>query len=475
MSGHVTATVRMYRLDELGDCFLLTFRAADARTHVLIDCGSFRNGEASRARLRAVVAAIARDLDGDPLHVVVGTHQHNDHLSGFVHCEDAVRALHVGQVWLSWLDDPDDAQARAIGRTFERLRAQIVAARGALRARGGGAPGGATARTLAVMDDVLAFFGNPGAAAAPALPATAVRILRTLGAQPPRYLQPGQTLALPGLPEDAVRIHVLGPPRNQALLYRRDPRSGETYDPHLAAAAALAGRYVQALATGDDAAERDHAHYPFHDQYKRRAPARRRAAGPLAPVLRRYRDPAEAWRTIDDDWLQQGDALALFLDTYTNNSSVALAIELVATGKVLLFPADAQTGNWRSWAEVAWERPGVTTAGLMARTVFYKAGHHASHNATLPALFEQVAGDGLVALIPVHKRDPNIARENGWRMPARHLLERLIEKTQGRVLQMDGVDPPACDPEQAAVKQKWTEAGVALRRTPLAIEVDITG
>lgn len=473
MSAPVTATVRMYRLDELGDCFLLTFRAGESRTHVLIDCGSFRNGAASRARLRAVVAAIERDLDGDPLHVVVGTHQHNDHLSGFVHCEDAFRALHVGQVWLSWLDDPDDAQARAIGRRFARVRAQVTAARDALRAGAARRGSGTPARTLQAMDDLLAFFGG-GPAAAPALPAAAVGVLRTLGSQAPRYLQPGQTLLLPGLPDEAVRVHVLGPPRDDALLYRVDPRSGETYDPRLAAAAALAGRYLQALAPDDESTARDHAHYPFNQRYKHRPPARG-GTGPFAPALRRYRDAGQAWRTIDDDWLQQGDALALFLDTYTNNSSVALAVELATTGKVLLFPADAQTGNWRSWADVAWQRPGVTTAGLLARTVFYKAGHHASHNATLPALFEQVTSDNLVAFIPVHKRDPNIARANGWRMPAPHLMERLIEKTHGRVLQMDGADPPASDPDSAPVKRKWQESGVALRRTADAVEVDITG
>ena len=34
------------------------------------------------------------------------------------------------------------------------------------------------------------------------------------------------------------------------------------------------------------------------------------------------------------------------------------------------------------------QQDGVTTDDLLARTVFYKVGHHASHNATLVALFE---------------------------------------------------------------------------------------
>ena len=80
--------------------------------------------------------------------------------------------------------------------------------------------------------------------------------------------------------------------------------------------------------------------------------------------------------------------MALKLDSDTNNTSLALAIELVPSGKVLLFPGDAQAGNWNSWHKLKWPRKDdpdhpVTVADLMSRTVLYKVGHHASHNATL--------------------------------------------------------------------------------------------
>ena len=126
--------------------------------------------------------------------------------------------------------------------------------------------------------------------------------------------------------------------------------------------------------------------------------------------------------------MQQAEALALYLDTFTNNSSLVLAIELVESGKVLLFAADAQTGNWASWKKVKWERSDVSTDDLLARTVFYKVGHHASHNATLVEAFEKIGHPELVALIPVHKKDPNITKKNGWKMPARNLFKRLVEK-----------------------------------------------
>jgi hypothetical protein len=41
--------------------------------------------------------------------------------------------------------------------------------------------------------------------------------------------------------------------------------------------------------------------------------------------------------------------LALQLDSDTNNTSLVLAFELGKSGRVLLFPGDAQVGNWLSW------------------------------------------------------------------------------------------------------------------------------
>ncbi len=97
----------------------------------------------------------------------------------------------------------------------------------------------------------------------------------------------------------------------------------------------------------------------------------------------------EAWRNIDTAWLGAAGSLALKLDNDTNNTSLVLAFETELGGDVLLFAADAQVGNWMSCAsaglsgrgegEIDGERP-------LERTVLYKVGHHASHNATLDKL-----------------------------------------------------------------------------------------
>ena len=471
MSVPVSAKICMYRLHELGDCFLLTFTAGASKSRMLIDCGSFRNTTASAARLNQITKAIAAELAGAPLDVVVGTHQHNDHLSGFVHCEAAFRKIGIGEVWLSWLDNPADKRAQTIGKAHHNLLLQLHAARAALQSTQRGArQGPAAARSLEVLDDVLGFYGA-SADAPPEVPAKAVKILKGIGARKPSYLTPGKSVLLPGVPAGSVRVHVLGPPRTDADLFRADPRKGESYDPALASANLLASRFLDAsrkTQRGSAAREDD---YPFNERYKCSADSRRSPA--LAGISKRYRAPAAQWRTIDDAWMQQAETLALYLDTFTNNSSLVLAIELVASGKVLLFAADAQTGNWSSWAGVKWDDHTVQTDDLLARTVFYKVGHHASHNATLVAAFEKMGTPDLVALIPVDKKDPNIAKKDGWKMPAANLFKRLKEKTSNRVLQMDCVNPPECNPNAAPAKAAWKKAGIKPRITDLSIELEI--
>lgn len=476
MSVKTSAKICMYRLEELGDCFLITLAAGASSSRLLIDCGSFRNSGASIARLTLITGKITEALGGKPLDVVVGTHQHNDHLSGFVHCETAFRAMHIQQVWLSWLDDPTDPKAQSIGTAHNNLMFGLARVRDAmsttLQTRTAARP--VAARSLEMLNDMLGFHGAAAAGSSPVVPAKGVQILKSIGQKQPEYLRPGRILEMPGLPPGSVRIHVLGPPRKENVarkddpLFRIDPRTGESYDPALASAALQAGKFFDAVRSGTSAEEEN---YPFNEVYK----CRTKGSAQLQAIERHYNQRSETWRKIDDDWLQQGGSLALYLNSFTNNSSLVLAIELVDSGKVLLFAADAQTGNWASWGEIAWENSSLKTDELLARTVFYKVGHHASHNATLVQAFEKMIHPDLVALIPVHKKDPNITKPNGWKMPARNLFKRIVEKTDHRVLQMDDDNPVDCNPSKAPAKAAWKRVGIKPAITDFSIEIDIAG
>ena len=244
-----------------------------------------------------------------------------------------------------------------------------------------------------------------------------------------------------------------------------------SFGSYLAAAALRAAKFFNAVVEGSGAASDDEVHYPFSSRYKEKAGAK---SSDLEKIMRLYKRKEDSWRTIDDDWLMQAEALALFLDSFTNNSSLVLAIELMESKKVLLFAADAQTGNWLSWDKVPWVDKNVNTDDLLARTVFYKVGHHASHNATLVAGFEKMKHPDLVAFIPVHKQDPNITKKNGWKMPAENLFVKLKEKTSNRVLQMDDDNPPECNPTKEPAKSSWAKTGIKPKVTDVCVEIEIS-
>ena len=158
----------------------------------------------------------------------------------------------------------------------------------------------------------------------------------------------------------------------------------------------------------------------------------------------------QSWRRIDAAWMGASETMALQLDSATNNTSLVLAIELTATGEILLFPGDAQAGNWLSWQDLKWDldeggkKSTVTGPDLLARTIFYKVGHHGSHNATLKAKgLELMVNDALIAMIPV---DHDMALKKRWgRMPLPDLVDRIKEKTHGRVLRVDDKVKTAAD------------------------------
>ncbi|MCB0582582.1 MAG: hypothetical protein KDD10_25110 [Phaeodactylibacter sp.] len=153
----------------------------------------------------------------------------------------------------------------------------------------------------------------------------------------------------------------------------------------------------------------------------------------LDRIVLEYESTPNQWRNIDKDWLRSAEIMALKLDSVRNNTSLVLAIELAGSGKVLLFPGDAQAGNWRSWGEVEYEVAGKKVRGtdLLERTAFYKVGHHGSHNATISKNgLDLMKKDSLAAMIPV---DQHVADKVGWEMPFAPLLEALLEKTNGKV------------------------------------------
>jgi hypothetical protein len=109
-------------------------------------------------------------------------------------------------------------------------------------------------------------------------------------------------------------------------------------------------------------------------------------------------------------------------------------IEAFVLELIRAFGADPITGKEDGKTAI------VTANDLLARTVFYKVGHHSSHNATAKSkgLEMMTSQSQLTAFIPVDRQVALGRSPAGtWKMPARQLYRALLDKCQGRVVRSD--------------------------------------
>jgi hypothetical protein len=427
--------VRMYR-QGLGDCFLLTFDVGGGEKHVLIDFGTL-GAKATQVKMSDVVESIKRTTGGE-LAVLVATHAHQDHVSGFLSQRAVFKDFKIHNVWMPWTEDPNDALAKQLGSKAAAMREAVVKALAMPQAKSAGVSekieGMAGFEALAMDEDTRLQFDDAGIEFGDGLAmgdsiALALDFVRNFPGAKTTYHSPGppavELAEIPGFV-----FYILGPPRDAAKLQNMDDNASDELYGLMSAVDAHSGAEFD-VALDEEAPFDARFCYPTHqaDQF-----------------FPEYGRADQAYRRIDDQWFRAVAELAAKLDDFRNNTSLAIAIERTADGKVLLFPADAQEGNWLSWhdAPMAWKAGGggasVTAADLLERAVFYKVGHHSSHNATAKGKGLEIMRKNkqLTAFIPVDraialKRSP----QGSWRMPAFELYRELLEACDGRVARAD--------------------------------------
>ena len=357
-------TVRMYNVG-FGDCFLLTFHYAAGQRHMLVDFGS---AASPRSGTADYMQRVARDIVrqcGGKLHIVVSTHRHRDHISGFSTEQGGtgkmIADLHPDHVILPWTEDPEAAPDASAPTTSSYTR---------------GKPDPKVMKTwflrsLADMHEVAASVAslslNPGLAGRDTRTQlqflgednlknlSAIQNLRAMGdAARAYYVNAGMILnsLLPG-----VKITVLGPPtleQSNAIRKRRATDPGEFWQ----FCNFWASRHTTAKTRGGE----------------------QQPIAELPPNVRWF--IRQSRQILADQMLE----LVRDLDNVLNNTSVILLLE--AGSQKLLLPGDAQIENWAfALKNPEWRK-------LLAAVNLYKVGHHGSLNATPKSLWRLFRNKG---------------------------------------------------------------------------------
>lgn len=357
--------IRMYRVG-FGDCFLISFPAEAGKLHILVDCGVHSRGDIGT--MQAAVNNIAEETGGK-LALVVATHAHQDHISGFAAHEDVFRQFEVGEVWMPWTENPKDADAA-------RLKQNHIALVQALAQHFAARPPSDQAK--AALENLS---GND----------EALRLLKSgIHGGTVRYVEAGRQMDdVAGIKGLSARI--LGPPRDQKFLARMNPPADE--------------RFLRAAPDGG--VEAVNGVLPFEDVWKVDA-----SSNPYyAAIDERDKNLLAVAAT-------NAEGLAFALDQIVNNTSVVTLFTF--SGKHLLFPGDAQYGSWESWIEQQ------ETKELLPEVSFYKVAHHGSLNATPKSALEGMTEKSFAAMVSTQSQP-------WASIPLPKLMEALEARASGAV------------------------------------------
>lgn len=374
--------IRMYNVG-FGDCFLLFIPTDDGERTMLVDCGkhlSSTTGHAIREAAEDVVKTVTQNGRPPRLDIVVATHRHFDHISGFDRKQwDDVE---VGEVWMPWTEQVGNPDADRIRRDQKRLAL-------ALTRRFGKFDGAAGA---------LAWnsFSNSGAE----------KRLRSGFAGRPvrRYLPKKKSGAheftsrfLPG-----VRIHALGPSHDRDVISLLEPPKGE-YFPMVSGsqgtAAAAGTRSRRSRAGGGDGSRTEVSFPPIFAEHYRFDAAKYAGSYPrLAKATSRD--------ALDEQSKLDLLAAASGLEDAINGTSLVFALEIGEA--CILLAGDAEWGTWSKILDDSKSRE------LLRRTRAYKVSHHGSYNGTPKRFVDDILPSDAVSLVSLGHMDkwPSIPRQS---------------------------------------------------------------
>ena len=427
--GTVGIRIRMYRVG-FGDFFLMSVPAEGGFAHILIDCGVHAHD------IKAMPAALAQmhKDTGGALALVIATHRHADHISGFASGKEIFAGITVERVWMSWFEDPADRDAAAVQA---RLTAVALRLQAALAARSG--PDDQQFGHMA--GNILGELGATGGVTGNAVALGVLHAFRTRAGTPTPvdYYAAGNSATLPPvLAAAGLTAEILGPPTNLELVAKMDNK---------------AHQFLTALDAQEQGKPVSLA--PFAEPFQV-------DAFPWPPSRKPLYAPEMIRQHVDE---LQPDVLAAAADSANNAvNNQSLVVLFRFQGKSLLFCGDAQWGNWANFLFGTKAGAGSTELTATSRAVlgaldFYKVGHHGSTNAT-PIDVVNALKRGCAAMCST---DPGAYGDpfKGTEVPRIPLLDALGKATQGRLARSDQVgagNKPAVDAALAPLTAAFVAA-----------------
>jgi len=287
------------------------------------------------------------------LDLLVATHAHRDHISGFGKFADRFAQFQIGEVWLPWTDNPKDPDAAALQKKhlalYNLLERHLRLTLGATEADPRFAPALNALSNLAGNQKATSELG---------------RAFGTGGTL--RYLAGGDSVPKVGS-ISGLSAQILGPPADKSFFSRMDPPANQRF-----------------LSTPGDA---ERVLRPFPNLEIKTTDADFQA------ILLEKQPELSG---VDLDKLHglaeaPADRLALALDNVRNNTSLVILFRY--KGKALIFPGDAQWGSWQSWISSS------DAQQLLGEVDFFKVAHHGSENATPVDVVHALREAGVAAMV----------------------------------------------------------------------------
>jgi beta-lactamase superfamily II metal-dependent hydrolase len=416
-AGQANIRIRMYRIG-FGDFFLMTVPGKGGPAHILIDCGVHA---ANINTIEECVHDMAQ-VTSKNLALVILTHYHADHMSGFATCYKDFTEFNVGAVWITNRLDPKNSDASKFMMQLTSVARQLQMQ---LSARND--PDAIEAHHK--VENALGVSENGGGGSN----AKALKLLQSgFKNKPPVYYYQGNDA--PTLPAELAGIitaEILSPsPKNSGGEFAATDNKTE--------------QYLAAL--GDNGVPDSRKIRPF-DQKQWSGSATEYPAH----IFEEFDGSEKMEKTLGD---MRPDALAAAadkLDGTLNNQS--LVVFFTCNGKKLLFVGDAQWGNWAYWLygkAVSGRDPGITPRAkeILGSLNFLKLGHHGSTNATpIPAL---AALNPRCAIFCSTATGAYGSEAKKTEVPRTALMEAAETRTDNRLVRSDWVKAGSAAPDEQA-------------------------